>query len=123
MANAFTTEAFTLLGIGVLFVALRTACRLATVGVKGLWADDYLMIFATVIYALETATAYAVGAWWHGLANNGMTDEYRRLLDPNSAEYHMRVGGSKTQLVGWSLYTLLLWTLKLCVCVFYMRLT
>lgn len=85
--------------------------------------SDYLMVFATVIYALETATAYTVGAWWHGLANNGMTDDERRLLDPSSQEYAMRVGGSKTQLVGWSLYTLLLWLLKLCVAIFYMRLT
>lgn len=39
MADAFTREAFTLLGVGVLFVGLRTASRLATVGVKGLWAE------------------------------------------------------------------------------------
>lgn len=35
----------------------------------------------------------------------------------------MRRGGSKTQLIGWSLYTLLLWLLKLCMCIFYSRLT
>lgn len=64
-----------------------------------------------------------VGASWHGLANNGMTDEQRRTLDPHSQEYRLRVNGSKTQLVGWSLYTLLLWTLKLCVAIFYHRFT
>lgn len=52
-----------------------------------------------------------------------MTDEERKSLDPNSQEYAMRVGGSKTQLVGWSLYTLLLWTLKLSMNIFYERLT
>lgn len=52
-----------------------------------------------------------------------MTDEQRRTLDPESHEYWLRVGGSKTQLVGWGLYTLLLWTLKLCMCHFYSRLT
>lgn len=76
-----------------------------------------------MIYGLETGTAHAVGAWWHGLANNGMTDEQRRTLDPTSQEYEFRVNGSKTQLVGWSLYTLLLWTLKLCMIIFYQRLT
>lgn len=76
-----------------------------------------------VVYSFETATAYIVGAWWFGLANNGMTDEQRRTLDPKSHEYSLRVGGSKTQLIGWSLYTLLLWTLKLCMCHFYSRLT
>jgi len=123
MASEFNTEAFTLLGVGVFVVAIRTASRLSIAGFKGLWLDDYLMLFATVVYGLETGTAYAVGAWWHGLANNGMTDEQRRTLDPNSQEYEFRVNGSKTQLVGWSLYTLLLWTLKLCMIIFYQRLT
>jgi len=123
MASEFNTEAFTLLGMGVLVVAIRTASRLSIAGFKGLWLDDYVMLFATVVYGLETGTAYAVGAWWHGLANNGMTDEQRRTLDPNSQEYEFRVNGSKTQLVGWSLYTLLLWTLKLCMIIFYQRLT
>ncbi|KAI1610825.1 hypothetical protein EDD36DRAFT_466832 [Exophiala viscosa] len=123
MASTFDTEVFTLLGIGVFVVAVRTASRVATAGIKGLWADDYLMLFATVVYGLESGTAYAVGAWWHGLANNGMTNEERRTLDPNSQEYEFRVNGSKTQLVGWSLYTLLLWTLKLCMIIFYQRLT
>lgn len=60
---------------------------------------------------------------WHGLANNGMTDEERAALDPNGEEWALRVGGSKTQLVGWSLYTLLLWLLKLSMNIFYIRLT
>ncbi|KIW21160.1 hypothetical protein PV08_01740 [Exophiala spinifera] len=123
MANEFNTEAFTLLAIGVLIVAIRTASRLSVVGLKALWLDDYLMLFATVIYGLETGAAYIVGAWWLGLANNGMTDEQRRTLDPNSQEYRYRINGSKTQLIGWSLYTLLLWTLKLCMIIFYHRLT
>ncbi|KAF1964295.1 hypothetical protein BU23DRAFT_493064 [Bimuria novae-zelandiae CBS 107.79] len=122
-ASSFTTEAFTLLSIAIVAVGLRSYARISTVGLRGLCFDDYLMPCAAVIYALETATAYAVGAWWFGLANNGMTDEQRQALDPKSHEYHLRVGGSKTQLVGWSLYTLLLWTLKLCMCHFYSRLT
>ncbi|KAH7047568.1 hypothetical protein B0J12DRAFT_711502 [Macrophomina phaseolina] len=123
MASSFTTEAFTLLGIGIVVIALRTFARATSVGVRSFQFDDYLMCVAAVIYSLETATAYIVGAWWLGLANNGMTDEQRRTLDPHSHEYWLRVGGSKTQLVGWSLYTLLLWTLKLCMCHFYSRLT
>ncbi|KAJ9245247.1 hypothetical protein DTO169E5_1114 [Paecilomyces variotii] len=35
----------------------------------------------------------------------------------------MRVGGSKIQVTGWSLYTTLLWTLKSCMAVFYSHLT
>jgi hypothetical protein len=52
-----------------------------------------------------------------------MTPEERVNLDPSSREYALRVGGSKTQVTGWSLYTFLLWNLKLCMCVFYARLT
>lgn len=52
-----------------------------------------------------------------------MTPEQRANLDPLSQEYALRVGGSKTQVVGWCLYTFLLWSLKLCMCVFYGRLT
>lgn len=76
-----------------------------------------------ITYGIETGAAYIVGAWFHGLANNAMTDEERRLLHPDSEEYRLRVGGSKTQVIGWSLYTLLLWLLKTCMAVFYSRLT
>ncbi|KAG9202171.1 hypothetical protein G6514_004608 [Epicoccum nigrum] len=123
MSDSFTTEAFTLLGVGIFVIALRSYARVTSVGFGGLQFDDYLMCVAAVIYSLETAAAYIVGAWFHGLANNGMTGEQRKTLDPASHEFSLRVGGSKTQLVGWSLYTLLLWTLKLCMCHFYSRLT
>jgi len=43
-----------------------------------------------IAYSAETALAYSVGAYWRGLANNGMTDEQRRLLDPNSEEFMLR---------------------------------
>lgn len=52
-----------------------------------------------------------------------MTDEQRRSLSPDLPEYGLRVDGSKLQLIGWSLYTLLLWLLKLCINIFYTRLT
>lgn len=76
-----------------------------------------------MVYGLETGAAYMVGAWFMGLANNAMTDEHRENLSPSSKEYQLRVGGSKVQVAGWSLYTLLLWLLKTCMAVFYSRLT
>lgn len=42
------------------------------------------------VYSVETYLAYSVGALWHGLANNGMTDEERRLLDPSGEEHRLR---------------------------------
>ncbi|KAK0744065.1 hypothetical protein B0T18DRAFT_439717 [Schizothecium vesticola] len=121
--GAFVTEAFALLGVGLLFIGLRSYVRISTVGWKGLQADDYLMWFAAILYSGETALAYSVGAYWRGLANNGMTDEQRLLLDPNSEEFMLRVNGSKTQVAGWSTYTLLLWVVKAAMCTFYLRLT
>ncbi|KAA6410620.1 MAG: short-chain dehydrogenase reductase sdr [Lasallia pustulata] len=123
MANAFTTEAFTELGIGLTLIALRTYARWDSVGFRNFMFDDYLILLAAVVYSLETAAAYSVGHRFHGLANNSMTDEQRMTLEPSSHEYSLRVGGSKLQLIGWSLYTLLLWLLKLCMLGLYTRLT
>ncbi|KAL0254465.1 hypothetical protein SLS55_009940 [Diplodia seriata] len=61
--------------------------------------------------------------WWDDLANNGMPPDQRKQLDPSSHEYYLRVSGSMTQLVSWSLYVLFLWMLKMSICVFYARLT
>lgn len=121
--DSFTKEAFTLLGVGLGVITLRLIARITTVGYKRLQADDYLMVVAAAVYSVETYLAYSVGAYWHGLANNGMTDEQRRLLDPASEEYRMRVNGSKTQVAGWSTYTFLLWLVKAAMCTFYLRLT
>ncbi|GJC96105.1 hypothetical protein ColKHC_04931 [Colletotrichum higginsianum] len=123
----FTTEAFTLLGVAIGVIVLRTYARVKAVGIKHLQADDYLMLLVAVTYSAETALAYSVGAYWRGLANNGMTDEERRNLDPASEEFNISVGrvnGSKTQIAGWITYScLVLWPAKAAMCTFYVRLT
>lgn len=123
MADNFTIEAFTLLSLAVVVIVIRTGARLSMVGIRNFQVDDYLMPLAAVVYGLETGAAYSVGAKWKGLANNSMTDAQRLALSPDSEEFLLRVGGSKTQVMGWSLYTLLLWLLKTCMAVFYSRLT
>ncbi|KAE8160875.1 hypothetical protein BDV40DRAFT_269343 [Aspergillus tamarii] len=119
----FTIEAFTLLSIAIVTIAIRITARWITAGPRNFKLDDFLMPLAGVVYGLETGAAYCVGAWWMGLANNAMTDEQRATLSPTSEEYRLRVGGSKTQVLGWSLYTTLLWLLKACMAIFYSRLT
>ncbi|KAH6893351.1 hypothetical protein B0T10DRAFT_482075 [Thelonectria olida] len=119
----FETEAFTLLGIGLTILFLRMFARFQAVGLRDLAWDDHFMVLAAVLYSAETALAYSVGAYWHGLANSGMTDEEREALDPSSQEYLLRVNGSKTQVAGWCVYITLLWTLKAAMCTFYLRLT
>jgi hypothetical protein len=44
----FTTEAFTLLAIGIVLILLRTYARITTVGFRGLKPDDYIMLLAMV---------------------------------------------------------------------------
>lgn len=48
MANAFTTEAFTELGVGLTLIALRTYARWDSVGFRNFMFDDYLMLLAAV---------------------------------------------------------------------------
>jgi hypothetical protein len=59
----------------------------------------------------------------NGLTNSYMTDEQRAALSPDSLEYSHRVLGSKIQVFGWTLYAASLWCIKICVAVFYSRLT
>lgn len=76
-----------------------------------------------MVYTAESAAAYYVVAYWKGFANNGMSDQDRLELDPGSEEWVLRVNGSKTHVVGLLLYTTLLWLLKGCWVVYYLRLT
>lgn len=67
--------------------------------------------------------AYLVVAKFGGLTNSYMTAEERATLDPMSQEYDHRIWGSKIQVLGWSLYAMILWMVKFCLAVFYSRLT
>ncbi|KAJ5903314.1 hypothetical protein N7504_005697 [Penicillium tannophilum] len=122
-STQFIVEGFSLLGVSMFLIALRIVARWVMVGWKNFQADDYLMVLAGAVYSMETVAAYAVVDWYHGLANSSMTDEQRASLSPDSDEYHWRVGGSKVQVIGWSLYVTTLWLLKVCMLVFYSRLT
>lgn len=48
MMGNFVTEAFALLGVGLLIIGLRLYVRISTVGFKKLQPDDYLMVLAAV---------------------------------------------------------------------------
>ncbi|EEH42662.2 uncharacterized protein PADG_07482 [Paracoccidioides brasiliensis Pb18] len=119
----FSIEAWSLLGVAFLVTIIRTYVRVNTLGFKSLQLDDYLVWVGVIFYAIETALAYSVGSIANGLANNGMTDKQRAALSPDSAEYRLRVLGSKIQLCGWSTYGTLLWSLKSSLLVLYSRLT
>ena len=88
-------EQFTLLGLGLVFIAVRIQVRWAAAGPSNWMLDDYLMPIAGIAFLLETTAAYLVGAKFQGLTNSYMTDEQRSSLDPNSIEHYNRQMGSK----------------------------
>ncbi|KAH7031430.1 uncharacterized protein B0I36DRAFT_409779 [Microdochium trichocladiopsis] len=115
-------ESFVLLGIAIFIIVVRSAYRWHQVGFRGYQLDDHLMPVSGVLCAVLTFFAYAVGQKYHGLSNGFMTDEQRETLDLNSEEAFIRIMGSKIQVVGWSVYALELWLIKLCITAFYARL-
>lgn len=46
--SEFITEAFTLLGVAIVIIGLRTVARWIMVGPKNFQADDYIMLVACV---------------------------------------------------------------------------
>ena len=49
MADAFNKEAFTLLGVGITIIGVRTYARFkAAKSIRGFAVDDYLMLLAAV---------------------------------------------------------------------------
>ena len=46
--NSFITEAFTLLGVALGMIILRTIARATSVGVRNFQLDDYMMLLAAV---------------------------------------------------------------------------
>lgn len=47
-SNPFITEAFTLLGVALAMIFLRTFARANSVGVRRFQLDDYMMLLAAV---------------------------------------------------------------------------
>jgi hypothetical protein len=76
-----------------------------------------------LLFVAEVVAAYLVGAKFDGLTNSYMTPEQRESLKPDSAEHYNRVWGSKIQVIGWSFYAAILWSLKVCITALYGRLT
>ncbi|KUI60976.1 hypothetical protein VP1G_08129 [Cytospora mali] len=90
-AQEFINEVWGLQGVAYLVLGLRYYARLVTLGWRKFALDDLMIAIATVVHTAESVAAYYVVAYWKGLANNGMTDEQRATLDPNSEEWRLRV--------------------------------
>ena len=124
----FNTELWTLWAIGVSLTALRTYARMAAIsrvgGISGsLRPDDILVWVAILVYTTQSTLAFWVVNHVNSLANNSMTDTERAELSVTSVEYTNRVLGSKIQVVGWTMYIILIYFLRMCMLFFYKRLT
>ncbi|KAI1521888.1 hypothetical protein PtrSN002B_012300, partial [Pyrenophora tritici-repentis] len=117
-----TVEFWTLYTLSVLITFLRIYAS-TTVGVHNIRWDDRVMCIAILFYTAQCVLGYILGAVAQGLANDGMTSDERSVLSQDDHEYIMRVMGSKIQVAGWTVAVCLLWSLKLCVALFYLRLT
>ncbi|KAM0417256.1 hypothetical protein ACHAPT_012767 [Fusarium lateritium] len=122
-AQAFMTEEWTLLALSICIMIFRTYARAKQVGFRHFEPDDYLMPLVIIPFSIETTMAYLVVGQFHGLSNSNMSPAERSALDPDSTEYKLRVGGSKSQVVGWFTYTTVLWVIKSALCSYYLRLT
>ncbi|RDL35323.1 uncharacterized protein BP5553_07254 [Venustampulla echinocandica] len=144
--RSFNIELWTTYAVGVLMTVLRTFARVKSVGVRDLRADDFIVWLSIVrittslrechislpfanagptpqlLYSAQSTLAYFAVNHGQGLANNAMTDAERAALSVDSTEYQLRVFGSKIQVVGWSTYSCLIFSLKIAVLVFYIRL-
>ncbi|KAI0172128.1 hypothetical protein GGR52DRAFT_549133 [Hypoxylon sp. FL1284] len=116
-------EAFVYLAFALVVIFVRMWARWVQVGPSNWQLDDYLMPLTGVVLTLKTITVHVVSASFQGLTNSYMTDAERAALDPDSTEYLYRQWGSKIQLIAWSFYAFILWASKVCVIVFYGRLT
>ncbi|KAL2260410.1 hypothetical protein VTK26DRAFT_5590 [Humicola hyalothermophila] len=117
------TEAYVLLSLVVVIISARMIYRIRTVGFRGLALDDYLMPLGGILCIVDLIAAIFVVTKADGLTNSYMTPEERASLSPDSEEWDKRVLGSKIQVFGWTFYAASLWCIKLCVAVFYSRLT
>ncbi|KAK4201659.1 hypothetical protein QBC40DRAFT_197698 [Triangularia verruculosa] len=116
-------EAFTLLALGMVIIALRIVVRWRSVGLANLQLDDYFMVLAGILFIIDLIAAMLVVTKANGLTNSYMTDEQRAALSPDSPEYMDRVLGSKIQVIGWNVMVASLWCIKASVAIFYSRLT
>ncbi|PVH98159.1 hypothetical protein DM02DRAFT_683035 [Periconia macrospinosa] len=123
VVDDFLAELWTLWGIATLVVCLRVWARVALVGWRRLDWDDPLMVLALIFHTAGTVSAYYTVVVFKGLANDGMTEAQRAALDSNPEEWRLRVNGSKTHIIGAIMYTTVLWLLKACWLIYYMRLT
>ncbi|KAK7606386.1 hypothetical protein JOL62DRAFT_338226 [Phyllosticta paracitricarpa] len=123
MDHAMLIETTTGLAIGTATTVWRVAAA-AAMSPQGVCTDDYIMIFATVLWWLGSACFAYAGATYH-FTNAGWSDAERLSMTPEGDLHELGYAakkGSIVMLVGWELVICFVWSLKLSVLFFYARL-
>ncbi|KAI6090743.1 hypothetical protein F4821DRAFT_274304 [Hypoxylon rubiginosum] len=117
-------EQVTFLAVEVVIVVLRIYVRWVDAGPGSWQVDDYLMPLVGIVSGCLIWTEWFVTAELGTLTNAYMSDEKRAtLLDTNPAEYKVRQLASKLIIGTWTMSAFIIWGLKICLAVFYSRLT
>ncbi|KAK7510238.1 uncharacterized protein IWZ02DRAFT_410187 [Phyllosticta citriasiana] len=115
-------ETTTGLAVGTATTVWRVAA--AAMSPQGVCTDDYIIIFATVLWWLGSACFAYAGATYH-FTNAGWSDAERLSMTPDGDLHELGYAakkGSIVMLVGWELVICFVWSLKLSVLFFYARL-
>uniref|UniRef100_A0A0D2YH04 Uncharacterized protein n=1 Tax=Fusarium oxysporum (strain Fo5176) TaxID=660025 RepID=A0A0D2YH04_FUSOF len=124
-------EQFVLLSLGLATIGVRIGLRTHLFVDGPCWfisdepksTNTKCVVLGSIVFIAQTVAADLVVAKFQGLTNSYMTNEERANIDIHGQEHYNRVWGSKIQVMGWSLYACILWSLKVCVTAFYGRLT
>ena len=88
------SETWSLYGVGVFFIALRTYARVHRVGMSGLQADDYLMLLAGAFYTVLVVCLNVIA---QGGGSNLFPLEQLSSFSP--ADIQERIKGSKIVII------------------------
>ncbi|PSN69764.1 hypothetical protein BS50DRAFT_618756 [Corynespora cassiicola Philippines] len=116
--DTYLPEVWTWYAIGVVFIALRCATRLRTVGIRNYQGDDYL---AMLLLLLWTCNAIIVQITYYTGGNLDVRPDMVEALSDRDIE--ILTWGSQLEFASWYTYPGTIWTLKFMVLFFYRRLT
>ncbi|KAG4436055.1 hypothetical protein IFR05_008445 [Cadophora sp. M221] len=116
--HALSVQSWSLYGVGMLLIIIRTYARVHRLGIRGLQPDDYLMLLAGGLYtALVVCLNVIAGG---GGSNLYPPEDFETFTQENIRE---RIKGSKIVIVSEQAMLNVIYVLKACMLIMYTRLT
>ncbi|KAH7346864.1 hypothetical protein BKA65DRAFT_285935 [Rhexocercosporidium sp. MPI-PUGE-AT-0058] len=116
--HTLAVQTWSLYGVGMLLIIMRTYARIHRLGLSGLQPDDYLMVLAGGLY---TALIVCLNV----IAGGGGSNLYRpeEFVTFTEKDIQDRIKGSKIVIVSEQAMLNLIYTIKACMLIMYTRLT